>query len=128
MSVKNPEMSVRALAKYFGVSRDLVKEVQVNAGIYDSQKERKLGVKRQQVRYHHRTQARNEKICQMKKDRPQASTQEIAELVGMERHAVYRILKQSGSTTNRQRNKTKIIKFPRLKRKLKIAIFRRSVR
>lgn len=119
MSVKNPEMSVRALAEHFGVSRDLVKEVQINAGIYDSQKERKLGVKRQQVRYHHRTQARNEKICQMKKDRPQASTQEIAELVGMERHAVYRILKQSGLYDEQAEKQNKNFKISMSKKRIK---------
>lgn len=119
MSVKNPEMSVRALAEHFGVSRDLVKEVQVNAGIYNSQKERKLGVKRQQVRYHHRTQARNEKIRQLKKDRPQASTQEIAELVGMERHAVYRILKQSGLYDEQAEKQNKNFKISMSKKRIK---------
>lgn len=119
MSVKNPEMSVRALAEHFGVSRDLVKEIQVNAGIYDSQKERKLGVKRQQARYHHRTQARNEKICQLKKDYPQASTQEIAELVGMERHAVYRILKQSGLYDEQTEKQNKNNKISTSKKRIK---------
>ena len=104
MSVKNPEMSVRALAEHFGVSRDLVKEVQVSAGIYDSQKERKLGVKRQQARYHHRTQA---------------STQEIAELVGMERHAVYRILKQSGLYDEQAEKQNKNFKISMSKKRIK---------
>ena len=60
-----------------------------------------------------------EKICQMKKDRPQASTQEIAELVGMERHAVYRILKQSGLYDEQAEKQNKNFKISMSKKRIK---------
>ena len=54
-----------------------------------------------------------------KKDYPQASTQEIAELVGMERHAVYRILKQSGLYDEQTEKQNKNNKISASKKRIK---------
>lgn len=92
----NPNLSVREISDTFGVSRDLVKEVQVNAGIYDVNKERDLGIKRQQDLQHIRTQKRDDEICKLKENHPSYSTSDIAEIVGMNRHSICRILKRKG--------------------------------
>ncbi|WP_370777404.1 hypothetical protein [Holdemania massiliensis] len=118
-SLDNPDKSVRNIAKHFGVGRDLVKEVQVSAGIYDAAKERKLGVKRQQAFYADRTKLRDEKICQLKRSHPQFSTQDIAERVGMERHAVYRILLRKGLYDDQTEKANKHLKISASRKRIK---------
>ncbi len=91
-----PQVSVREIAECFGVSRDLVKEVQVQAGIYNAGKEKELGRKRRRERYRLRTQERDAEICRLKATHPTCSTRDLAELVGMDRHSVCKILKRTG--------------------------------
>ena len=95
-SKENPNLSVRELSDIFGVSRDLVKEVQVNAGIYDVGKEKALGIKKQQELQHVRTRKRDGEICRLKVEHPSFSTSDIAGIVGMDRHSICRILKREG--------------------------------
>lgn len=113
----NPHASVREIAKQFGVSKDLVKEVQVNAEIYDVDKERKLGVKRQQELYYLKTKNRDAQICRLKEENPLYSTSDIAEIVGMERHAVYRIFKRNNLYDAQQEKQNKYLKIASARKK-----------
>lgn len=92
----NPLVSVREIAVKFGVSRDLVKEVQVNAGIYNVEKEKNIGVQRQQELFRQKTKERDKEICGIKENNPSFTTNDIAKKARIDRHTVYRILMDNG--------------------------------
>ena len=114
---ENPDVSVRSIAEKFEVSRDMIKEIQVGLNIYDSGKEKQLGVKRQKQLFLERTEERDREICKIKDDNPNLSSTEIAELIGMERHSVTAILRRRGKYDKELEKENRYNNISRTRRK-----------